>query len=357
MMKKGILSVTGCALALGLVAAPVANAASVSKIKAKESIYHRSINNHLAKSSTKGKESKNFFVSINKNIDKINTNFQVIVQKADSFYSNSNTAEKELDFFDNTLEKLNASSIQLVTIQKQLDRITKKDDTTDDVTTTYEDVNKVEQSITDEINKLSQLHTTFVPVTSTGSDNQGQDSESKKHSKKVLHPRLKEIKNLLVSVNRNANKINSRLQGLDQNVKTFYSNPNTAEKELDFYNGTLEKLIAYSKQLLSFQKQLDGITKKDGTTDDLTTTYEEVSNLQKTITDEITKVNQLHTSFVPVTSGSGNQDPGTGSQNPGTGNQDPGTGSQDPGTGSQDPGTGSQNPGTGSQDPGTGTGN
>jgi hypothetical protein len=354
MMKKGIFSVTGCALALGLVAVPAANAASISKIKAKESIYHRSAINHPTKLSTKGKESKKLFNSINKSIDKINTNSQVLVQKADMFYTKSNTAEKELDFYDHTLEKLNASSIQLVTMQKQLDRITKKDGTTDDVTTANDEVNEEEQNNTDEINKLDELHTSFVPAASTENDNQGQDNDNqgqdndnqgqdndnqgqdngnKKHSKKILHHRLKEVKNLLGSVNKNANKINSRLQGLDQNVKTFYSNPNTDEKELDFYNSTLEKLVAYSQQLLSFQKQLDRMTEKDGTTVDLTAAYEEVSNFQKTITDEITKVNQLHTSFVPVTSGSGNQDPGTGTQNPGTGSQDPGTGSQNTGTG------------------------
>jgi hypothetical protein len=192
-MKKGLLSVTGCALALGLVAAPAASASTVKHVKEKVSVEHYEYSNHL----TNGVFDKDLAkLAFNKhgikipayklreynffrtplNINQLDTNIQSLVQKVDGFYSTPTTAEKELNFYKNTLGKLNAKSKQLANFQKQLDYISNIYGITQYLAPLNDKLSNLQLSIANEITKLNQLHTNFVPITSSGNDNQNQGS-------------------------------------------------------------------------------------------------------------------------------------------------------------------------------------
>jgi hypothetical protein len=203
MMKKVILSVTGCALALGLVAAPVANAKSVphqTKVtvkhvttKAKASAKDTSTETHTAKASAKDnstkthtaksvvkkvtpkvspaklKEVQKFLSPVSKNIDRVDTNLQTLTKKVTDFYANttSYSSEQELDFYNGALGKLKADSKQLVSYKKQLDQLSKKYVTADVLTATYQQVSDLQSSIKNEFTTLDGLHKSFVPTAPT----------------------------------------------------------------------------------------------------------------------------------------------------------------------------------------------
>jgi hypothetical protein len=192
-MKKSLLSVTGCALALGLVAAPAASASTVKHAKEKVSVEHNEYSNHLTNvvfdkdlaklafnkhgikiPAHKLREYKFFRTPLN--INQLDTNIQSLVQKVDGFYSTPTTAEKELDFYKNTLSKLNAKSMQLAYFQKQLDYISNIYGITQYLTPLNDKLSNLQLSIANEITKLNQLHSNFVPITSLDSNNQNQDS-------------------------------------------------------------------------------------------------------------------------------------------------------------------------------------
>jgi hypothetical protein len=107
--------------------------------------------------------------------------------------------------------------------------------------------------------------------------------------------KLKEVQKALIPVNKNGNKVSTNLQSLEKTVASFYATPNTSSKnELGLYNSSLGKLKAYSKQLTSYKKQLDQISKKYGTSTTLTSAYQKVSELQSSIKTEIGILNSFH---------------------------------------------------------------
>jgi hypothetical protein len=172
-MKKGILSITGCALALGLVAAPAANASTVKFPVSNDHSAKEVLKNHTIKNPTfKVTDSKLPLAPFNRNINNVDSNFQALVKKVDGFYTNPATSKNEREFYNTTLGKLKASSKRLASYKNQLDHISRKNGKIEHLTLLYEEVNNLQASVTYEITNLNHFHTNFVPVTPSGSDNQ-----------------------------------------------------------------------------------------------------------------------------------------------------------------------------------------
>jgi hypothetical protein len=180
-MKKGIFSVTGCALALGLIAAPGANASTVQtkeKISVKQPASSASLTGIDVKNISKkipaseGRDHTLFLDHINQYIDNTDTNFQTIVPKVDEFYTNSATARKELAFYNTTLRKLKANSHQLTSYKNQLDHISKQYGYKVYLSPFYNEISNLQASVIYETKKLNHIHANFVPMTPTGNNNQ-----------------------------------------------------------------------------------------------------------------------------------------------------------------------------------------
>ncbi|MED1202621.1 hypothetical protein [Heyndrickxia acidicola] len=178
-MKKSIFSAAGCALALGLIAAPAAHA-STAQPKEKMSVHHPAssavitamdVKNISKKAlSPKGSSRTAFLNHINQYIDNTDTNFQEIVPKIDEFYSNTASAKKELGFYKSTLKKLKANSHQLTGYKNQLDQVSKQSGQKVYLAPFYNEISNLQSSIVYETKKLNHTHANFVPTYSSGNN-------------------------------------------------------------------------------------------------------------------------------------------------------------------------------------------
>jgi DNA repair ATPase RecN len=180
-MKKGIFSVTGCALALGLIAAPAANASTVQpkeKISFKQTASSASLAAIDVKNISKkapvseDRDHTESLDHINQYIDNTDTTFQEIVPKVDEFYTNYATARKELAFYNTTLKKLKAHSNQLASYKNQLDHISKQYGHKVYLNPFYNEISNLQESVIYETKKLNHIHANFVPMTPTDNNNQ-----------------------------------------------------------------------------------------------------------------------------------------------------------------------------------------
>ncbi|WKB36579.1 hypothetical protein QS257_05945 [Terrilactibacillus sp. S3-3] len=178
MMKKILLTLLGSFLAFGFIFAPAIHADAKGTAKGDQQHVKAAKKNgrsNAAQSNSrkaKVKEAQKDLIPINKNINKVEKNYNLITNEINVFYSNP-SSEDELSFFDMNVNKLKADSRQLDSLKKQIDHIVKKNGETTDVTDAYNKVQTLKTEINDELIKLQTLHSTFgAPETPAPSDGQ-----------------------------------------------------------------------------------------------------------------------------------------------------------------------------------------
>jgi hypothetical protein len=171
-MKKTVLKAAGCALALGLIAAPAINASASTHVHKSETCKHvtkvkdvRYISKKITEKEAAKVESKKLNVLLTKQVSNVDKKVQALTKKVDAFYAAPETKKAEMGVYKSALGKLKAYSHQLTSYNKQLNAVTKKNKvaaTTLSTVTTK--VTSLQDAIKAEITKVQDLHKNFKPA-------------------------------------------------------------------------------------------------------------------------------------------------------------------------------------------------
>lgn len=176
-MKKTILKISGCALALGLLAAPSVNAAqpdsTCKNVIVKKEVKKDVIVKKVVKKEIKGKEEVKKLTAkekaalkllnpLNKNVVKVETEVTKITKMADDFYAEPTTKMAEKELFYRSVSKLHQSSLKLDVNKKQLEKVMKKYGKTAEATALKEKIAALKTSIKNEKIKLMDLHKKYL---------------------------------------------------------------------------------------------------------------------------------------------------------------------------------------------------
>jgi predicted nucleic acid-binding Zn-ribbon protein len=185
-MKKTVLKAAGCALALGLIAAPAINASASTHVHKSETCKHvtkvkdvRYISKKITEKEAAKVESKKLNVLLTKKVSTVDKKVQALTKKVDAFYTAPETKKAEMGVYRSTLGKLKAYSHQLTSYQKQLNAITKKNKaatvTLSNVTTK---ITSLQDAIKAEITKVQDLHKNFKPAPMKSEDHKGDQDKN-----------------------------------------------------------------------------------------------------------------------------------------------------------------------------------
>ncbi|WML48701.1 hypothetical protein RCG23_00685 [Neobacillus sp. PS3-34] len=278
-MKKQILKIAVPTLALGLVFAPVASAAST------ETTVKTTASAKVAVQLTaKEREGIKRLTSITRNVSKVEARVTQLSKVTSDFYAKTAavSSRTEVDFYKSISGKLKANTNELRSLKKQTDEIVRKFGKTDAAVTVYGKITAQNQAITFASKKIADLHTQF-------------QTKAKE----------KEASMRLASINKNISKVEASVAQLSKVTTDFYAKVAagtvSAKAETDFFASVSGKLKANTNQLRSLKKELDLYTKKYGKTEAVTAAYTKISAQNDAIAVNSKKLTDLHTQFQSLT--------------------------------------------------------
>jgi hypothetical protein len=284
-MKKSFLRIAAPTLALGLVLAPVANAAPAPH-DASQSVLSVKVDSKTSvsyKLSSKEREAIKKLASVTKNLAKVETSVKQLSTTTKYFYAKAYVTpvsdRVEASFYASTAGKLKANANQLKALKKQVDHVSKKYKKSDAVAAAYKKITNLNKAITETSNDLKALH------------NQFRSSLSEQ-----------EAKDRFAAITANLVKVETSVAELSKATAEFYAKAAvdttvTAKVEAEFYSKTAGKYKENINQLQTLKKHLDFVAKfyKDPTT--LAAAYKKIGDLNTVVTEANKSLNSLHTQF------------------------------------------------------------
>jgi putative component of toxin-antitoxin plasmid stabilization module len=283
-MKKSILKIAAPTLALGLVFAPMANAAPQDGSQTVLSVKVDSKTSVSFKLSAKEKDAIKKLASVTKNLSKVETSVKSLSTATTNFYTKayytSVSAKVEANFYASTAGKLKANSNQLKALKKQVDHVSKKYKKSDAVTAAYKKIAELNKAITAASKNLAELHSQFKSELSE-----------------------QEAKERFAAITANLSKVEVSIAELTNATAAFYTKAATdatitAKVEAEFYSQTASKLKGNSNQLQTLKKQLDYVSKYYKDTVVLAAAYKKISDLDTVVSTVSKNLNDQHTQFL-----------------------------------------------------------